>query len=205
MPNSLVNNSFTSYLLLKFSNFIVIYTDDSVSPLSAGYSFYIPELHISFSNNLPPSYSSFTAECYAILEALHFISNLAPNNYLIATDFMSCLQSLIPNSFNSKLSPLVFQIKSYLYSLNQSNRLIKLIWIPGHVSIHDNEMADGLAKSTSNTILPPLAKLPWTDFTPLLHYHITCPWSNYWNNRLTLLPNINLLSPPISNKKNLVF
>jgi hypothetical protein len=37
MPNSFVNNSFTSYLLLNFSNFIVIYTDGSVSPLSAGY------------------------------------------------------------------------------------------------------------------------------------------------------------------------
>jgi hypothetical protein len=95
---------------------------------------------------------------------------------------MSCLQSLISNSFNSKLSPLVFQIKSYLYSLIQSNRLIQLIWIPGHVGIHGNEMADGFAKSTSNTILPPLAKLPWTDFTPLLRCHITCLWSNYWNN-----------------------
>ncbi|VVC28773.1 Ribonuclease H-like domain,Ribonuclease H domain [Cinara cedri] len=205
MPNSFVNNSFSSYLL-NFSNFIIIYTDSSVSPLSAGYSFYIPELHVSFSNNLSSSSSSFTAECYAILEALHFISNLAPNNYLIASDSMSCLQSLISNSFNSKLSPLVFQIKSYLYFLNQSNRLIQIIWIPGHVGVHGNEKADELAKSTSNTILPPLAKLPWTDFTPLLRRHITCLWSNYWNNLPAhFASKYKSIVPSISNKKNLVF
>lgn len=161
MPNSFVNNSFSNYLLLNFSNFIVISLMAQFPPLSASYSFYIPEFHVSFSNNLPPSSSSFTAECYAILEALRFISNAAPNNYLIASDSMSCLQSLTSNPFNSKLSPLVFQIKSYLYSLNQSNRLIQLLWVPGHVGIlYENEMADSLDKSSSNIILPPLANLP---------------------------------------------
>jgi len=65
-------------------------------------------LHVSFTNNLPPSSSSFSAECYAITEAL--ISNLAPNKYLIVSDSMSCLQSLKSCPFNSKLSPLVFRI-----------------------------------------------------------------------------------------------
>ena len=115
-----VNKLFSNYLNLNYPNFTIIYTDGSVSPLSAGYSFCIPELHVSFSNNLPPSSSSFTAECYAILEALLFISNLAPNNYLIASDSMSCLQSLLSNPFNSKLSPLVFQIKSYIYIISSS-------------------------------------------------------------------------------------
>ncbi|KAF0690957.1 RNase H domain-containing protein, partial [Aphis craccivora] len=95
------------------------------------------EFHVSFSNNLLPS--SFTAECYAILEALRFISNAAPNNYLISSDSMSCLQSLTSNPFNTKLSPLV----------------------PGHVGIlYGNAMADSLDKSSSNIILPPLATLP---------------------------------------------
>lgn len=89
---------------------------------------------------------------------------------------MSCLKSIISNPFNSKLSPLVFQIKSHIHLLYQSNHLIQLIWIPSHVVIHGNEMADRLAKATSYTILPPLAQLPWTDFTPFLRRHIANLW-----------------------------
>lgn len=53
-------------------------------------SFYIPELDISFT---PLLSSSIIAECYAIIETLTLISNLAPNNYLIASDSMpTCTQ-----------------------------------------------------------------------------------------------------------------
>jgi len=202
MSSSFVNKLFSNYLNLNYPNFTIIYTDGSVSPLSAGYSFYIPELHISFSNNLPPSSSSFTAECYAILEALLFISDLAPNNYLIASDSMSCLQSLISNPFNSKLSPLVFQIKSYIYILKQSNRQIQFLWIPSHIGIHGNETADGLAKAASNTTIPPLAQLPCSDFHPLLSRHITSLWSNHWNNLpANFAAKYKSIVPCVSNKK----
>jgi len=43
---------FSRFYLQLFPTFILIFTDGSVSPISAGYSFYIPEFHISYSNNL---------------------------------------------------------------------------------------------------------------------------------------------------------
>ncbi|KAF0720751.1 RNase H domain-containing protein [Aphis craccivora] len=116
---------------------------------------------------------------------------------------MSLLQFLTSNPFNSKLSPLVFQIKSYLYSLNQSNRLIQLLWVPGHIGIYGNEMADSPEKSSSNIILPPLATLPWTNFTPLLRRYITCLWANYWNNLPAhFASKYKSIVPSISKKKN---
>jgi hypothetical protein len=42
MSNSVVNYIFSNHLNLHFPNSMVIYTDGSVSRLSAGYSFYIP-------------------------------------------------------------------------------------------------------------------------------------------------------------------
>jgi len=60
--------------------------------------------YIFLSQNLSPFSSSFTAECYAIIEVLSFISNLASNKYLIASDSMSCLQALMSNPFDSHLS-----------------------------------------------------------------------------------------------------
>lgn len=114
---------------------------------------------------------------------------------------MSCLQSLIYNPFNSK-SSLVFQIKSHIYFLNQSNRLIHLIWIPSHISIHDgNEIADGFAKATSNIILSPLAQLPWINFTPSLRRYITNLWFNHWNNLPAYFAyNYKTIVPIVSNK-----
>lgn len=139
---------------------------------SAGYAFYIPELHMSFTNNLPPSSSSFTAECHAILEALTFISYLAPTNYLIASDSISCLLPLKSNSFNSHLSPLCFafnKLPSYFTNQITSSSFCGSLATEIY-GIYGNEIADSLAKSTSNLICPLLSNflIPIT-----LHLYVT--------------------------------
>lgn len=124
---SSVNAAFSNIFNKNFPNFIVVYTDGSVFPFSASYAFYIPKIHISFSNNLPPSSSPFTAECYAIIEVLTLVLNLTPDNYLIFSDSLSCLQALNAfNSLSSYLSPLVIRIKSIIFTLNQLNYNIHL-------------------------------------------------------------------------------
>jgi len=74
---------------INFTNCIVVFRDGSVSFLSSGYLFFIPELHVSFTHNLYHTSSSFTTECFATIEAIIFISNLVPNKFLI--DFLSFL------------------------------------------------------------------------------------------------------------------
>jgi hypothetical protein len=86
MSHSSVNVALSNSLNDHFSNFIAVNTDGSLSPLSAGYAFYIPKLHVNFTNNLPPSFSFFSAECYAIIKALTLISNFALSIYLISFD-----------------------------------------------------------------------------------------------------------------------
>lgn len=48
------NGLFQNYIHNTFPFFTLIYTDCSVFPLSVGFSFFNPDLHISFTNNLPP-------------------------------------------------------------------------------------------------------------------------------------------------------
>jgi len=190
----MINKIFSEYLKLNFGNYITIYTDGSVSPLSAGYSFYIPELHISFTNNLPPSSSSFTAECFAIIEALTFISNLISNYYLIASDSLSCLIALNSNPFNSHFSPLVLRIKQITHTLYLSNYSIKFLWVPSHIGIRGNEMADSLAKSTFKLICPSLTLLPHTDLIIFQLYATTSNCSGPHSGLISQpnsLPNIN--------------
>lgn len=144
--------------------------------------FHIPELRVSLKNNFSSSSSSFTADCYAIIEALTLILNLAPNKYLIASDFMSLLQTLNSNPLHSQLSPLVLRIKSLIFYLNLLNYTIHFIWIPGHTGIHGNKMADNLARSTFNLIFPSLTQLPHSHFTPFIKRYISNLWSTYWSN-----------------------
>jgi len=79
-------------ILNSFPLYTLIFTDGSASsvcPQFAGYAFHNPKLHISCFNYLPPTASSFTAECCAIVEALQLISILASNKLLIASDSLS--------------------------------------------------------------------------------------------------------------------
>lgn len=52
---------------------------------------------------------------FSIIKALTLILNFVGNNYLIAPDFLSCLQALISNPFNSHLSPFIIR------TLNRGN------------------------------------------------------------------------------------
>lgn len=163
----MVSKIFYEFLNVNFSSFITIYTDGFVSPpLSAGYTFYIPALHIiSFTNNLPPSSSSFTVECHAIMGALTLILNFAPDKYLITFDSMSCLYNLsIIIPFTSHLSFLVVRIKK------KSPYTIQFLRFPSHIGIHGNEVADNLVKSMSNSICPAITQISQTDFTPLYDF-----------------------------------
>jgi len=120
----------------------------------------------------------------------------------MASESMSCLQSLKSCPFNSKLSPFVFHIKSIINYLNETNYLIQFIWVSSHIDLHGNKVADSLAKSTSNLILTSFNQLPWTNFTPILQCHITNLWSNYWTNLTTnFASKFKNLVPIIQNKK----
>lgn len=153
-PPNLVNNIFFDFIHNPFLLFTLIFTDHSVSPLLARYSFYIPEFHISFSSNLPLTASSYTAECFAIIEVLQSIYSLSPNKFLIATDSLSYLQALSSNIFKSLPSPPIMKIRLLLFTLSNSGFDIQFLWIPGHTGIAVNEFSDNLAKSTTSFRCP---------------------------------------------------
>lgn len=107
LPN-LVKSLFHEFIQNSFPLFILIYTNSLVSPISAGFSFFISVLHIFFNSNLPPVASSYTSVCFTTIETIKLISTLQPNKFLIFFDFFSDLQSLSSNILNSLFSPLMF-------------------------------------------------------------------------------------------------
>jgi len=181
LPQSLVDSLFNEYISYNVPSSVQIFTDGSVSPNSAGFSFFIPSLDISFADKLHPLTSSFSAECYAIISALQFSFTLEYSSFLILSDSQSCLLAISSDPFLSSLSPLVLIIKSLVYRLSLADKTVKFLWIPSHVGIAGNERADHLAFSTKFLIYSSPFKTPASDFLPIHRKLLRNAWQTKWD------------------------
>lgn len=68
---------------LNFHNYCLVYTDGSVSTNSAGFSFFIPEKMVKYSDTLPHFMCSFTAKCYAITTALEYLYQIFKHSKML--------------------------------------------------------------------------------------------------------------------------
>ena len=77
----------------RYRDHIPVYTDGSRDGNSVTCDS-LPS-DITFSMRLPDSASIFTAEIWAIIKALEKIKNASASKFIIFTDSLSCLQTLL--------------------------------------------------------------------------------------------------------------
>ena len=140
----------------KYSQFLQIFTDGSVlEDGSAGAAFAIPEFHSLRKSffSLPPV-SIFTAELTAILMALQHISEVRtpPCAIVICRDSRSALSSIRSDS-NSTREDLVLEIGTVVHQLITRGTEVRFQWVPAHVCLSGNEMADRAAKRGARPIV----------------------------------------------------
>ena len=130
-----------------------IYTDGSkLSDSQIGCSFYIPGLKVQKYFRLNSHISIFSAELWAILEALSYINNLPnpPISMVIYTDSLSSLMALQGNPSNR--TELLLEIRFLLHQIIIKGTFIIFAWIPSHCGIPGNDQADRGAKSAATGI-----------------------------------------------------
>jgi ribonuclease HI len=88
----------------------------------------------------------FSAEISAIRMALDHIHIFPRGRYLILSDSLSSLMAMRSRRIACKAHPWVYESKQIYWDLQQLNYDVKLMWIPSHVGISGNEVADGLAR-----------------------------------------------------------
>ena len=127
-----------------------------------------------FSMRLPDSASIFTAKIWAIIKALDEIKNESASKFIIFTDSLSCLQSVL---YMKLEHPLIGMVIRKCVFLNIAKKYIVFCWVPSHVG---NEKADSAAKSALDF---PRAKVgvPYTDFKYLIGQYIFSTWQDDWN------------------------
>ena len=143
---------------LPRSNSIHIYCDGSVNGVRAGCGAVIREYFDkgistddTLSKRVEDKSSSTTTELNAIYEGLKMVS-YKKKDVFIFSDSQSALLSL--NSNNTMNSDLVAQCKNIVYQIQGFGCKVIFYWIPSHIGIYLNEVADRLAKeATDKTVI----------------------------------------------------
>ena len=96
-----------------------------------------------FTCRLPDDSSAYTAELRAILLALRRVYYSKGKSFLILSDSLSSLQSILNLKYDH---PVLVQILELYTEMTREGREIVFIWVPGHVGIRGNSAADSAAK-----------------------------------------------------------
>ena len=129
------------------------------------------------SARLPDHSSIFTAELLAIKLALRHIEDHPHLHFIIFSDSRSVLEALI--SAESK-NPLVLEVVNLLHNLTPEKDIV-FCWLPSHIGIRGNEMADKAAKEALKLAVSNLA-IPSSDFRPTITRLLKAKWQQQWDN-----------------------
>lgn len=131
----------------EYGNFIQIYTDGAKNPETevTGFGVAIPGQQIGISRRTSDKLGVYTVEMLAVLEALRWLEKMGQVKALICSDSSSVLGSL--RSFISKSrQDILYEVLQLSTNLVSKGSQVKFMWVPAHVGIRGNEMADKLAK-----------------------------------------------------------
>ena len=173
----------------NYKHYLSIYTDDSKQDEKVACSVISPNFTDSI--RLPDNSSIFTAEAKAIDIALYHIRDQSEKQFIIYSDSLSVLKSLKDLHHRN---PLIQQILKKYYYLSVSKEIV-FCWLPSHVNIRGNELADLEAKSALSLVITNF-KIPQSDFKSNIRLYINNKCQSVWEtqtqNKLNeIKPNFN--------------
>uniref|UniRef100_A0A3B5QKI5 Reverse transcriptase domain-containing protein n=1 Tax=Xiphophorus maculatus TaxID=8083 RepID=A0A3B5QKI5_XIPMA len=137
------------YVRREYGEYLQIYTDASKMVNDrVGIAFIIPDLNIMENKRLTDSLNVYTGELLAISMALKWSEELSDKKVLICSDSSSALISIMEQESEARQDILI-DINKSIHKMGINRSTVKFIWIPAHIGIVGNELADTFAKSAS--------------------------------------------------------
>ena len=135
-----------------YPNHTHVYTDGSKNPENGkvGYAFIAENIEnqpIKIENGrLPNKLSIYTAEMIAIIKAMEWIINKNITNTVIFSDSLSSIMSI--QSARSSRPDLLSRFQELQDIIHNKNLNLIIEWVPAHINIKGNELADKYAKKS---------------------------------------------------------
>ncbi|GFX25563.1 probable RNA-directed DNA polymerase from transposon X-element [Trichonephila clavipes] len=185
-----------------FSDYEPIFTDGSKSESHVGSA--VVSLSTVITDALPISASIYTAELHALRIALEHISLSCGKKFIIYTDSLSALQSIV--SLHSSSHPILVDI-TYALANHLKKKDIRFCWIPGHAGITGNELADTAARSATGS--SERFPIPHSDLKACFRLKLQSVWQSNWDqqteNKLhSIMPILAPTAPSLSNRREQV-
>jgi len=130
-----------------------------------------------FLRRLPDKSSVYSAELTALGLALQYIGESSFQKFLICSDSLSCLQAL--QGFNLR-NPLLQEVIHAYRESTSTDKDIVFCWVPSHVGISGNEVADFAAKAALSLEVSDM-QVPYTDFKAYVKPYVYEDWQSFWN------------------------
>ena len=134
---------------------------------------------------LPDNCSIYTAELHAIQLALGLICQSKKKSLLVLSDSLSVLKS-ISNGKCDK--PILVDLFNLYFKLICDDKDIVFAWVPGHVGIWGNNVADLAAKHALEKSINRRMAVPYSDFKVLTNKYVKklrqTEWERYPENKL---------------------
>ena len=170
-------------MISEFPGYRLFYTDGSKQNGSTGCAFTVNNAF--FSHKLHPCFSVFTAELFAIREALQYIRTNRVERSLICSDSQSAIRAI---STQKRDHCILIEIAEVLYQLACDDIVCSFLWIPGHSGIAGNVRADHWARMAHAKPSVTHAHVGYREFFPQIRECIARHFTNIWHDyRPTLL------------------
>jgi ribonuclease HI len=157
----------------------LIFTDGSLKDGQASMGVFLGR-HGKIGFSLDSPSSIFTAELSAIYIATIHLKTRPPGKYLILTDSLSAIEALKKNHIGYQVNQRLIDCKATLCWLKERGYDVSLMWIPSHVGIHGNEIADAIAEEALNANSLCLPRIS-VDCRKLGREYCTEQWQKCWD------------------------
>ncbi|XP_037536736.1 uncharacterized protein LOC119413748 [Nematolebias whitei] len=178
--NGLISNTVIEHIN-KYYGYVKIYTDASKNTAGQiGAAFIVPEFGVKVGKRLNNKLSVYTGEMVAILLAVQWIEDNQPLRSVICSDSSSSVIS-IKNSCSESRPDILIEIQQTLFKISMMGLTVTFLWIPAHIGIRGNEMADKAAKeATKHNSVEIEVKFSRAEIKSITKQRMREKWQKQW-------------------------
>ncbi|KAG6459582.1 hypothetical protein O3G_MSEX011460 [Manduca sexta] len=181
---------FNSILKTDWQDWLHIYTDASKmeGSVSVGAAVWIPRYRITLCFSCPSTWTIFSGEAIALLEAIKFVGSHKVPKTIIFSDSYSCLQDLLKIPFRTRDNFIItLKIREQLLKSLTLGLDIRFAWIPSHCGIAGNEVVDSQARDAINLGLGTYNESFARDLRIETKSHLKEKWTEFWKSSSSLI------------------